>query len=212
MQINKEKSTTTESDQSQERKVQRRRRWIAVGATIIVLILVVFIVILVLALTVFKPKQPQTELVSAAINGVTPRLSLPVVRIELNVTLDLKILVKNRNYASFRHGGGKSVLLYRDHQVGEADFFPGNIPARGSATLPCLLTIEVDELGSDLGGLISDILGGELAIETRTRLPGRVTFLGFIKKHVVAVSVCQFTIGLFDMKIRSQVCKSKTET
>ncbi|PON88612.1 Late embryogenesis abundant protein [Trema orientale] len=211
MQKKDQNSTAAENDRRTALKARRRRCLIAVGATIIVLIMVLFVVILVLALTVFKPKEPKTELLSAAVNGVSPRLSFPVIRIELNVTLDLKILVRNRNYASFRHGGGKSVLLYREHQVGEADFFPGNIPARGSATLPCRLTIEVDELGSDLGGLISDVLAGELAMETRTRIPGRVTFLGFIKKHVVAVSVCQFTVGLTDLKVRSQVCKSKTE-
>ncbi|XP_062073038.1 uncharacterized protein LOC133777457 [Humulus lupulus] len=220
MEINKEiddntntnTNTTTENDRKQALKARRRRCLIAVGATIIVLIMVIFIVILVLALTIFKPKQPKTELISTSVEGVSPHVSLPAVRIELNITLHLKILVENRNYASLQHNGGKSLLFYRDNQVGDADIFPGNIPARGSTTLSCRLTIEVDQIiGPDLSGLISAILSGELDMETRTTIPGRVTFLGFIKKHVVAVSTCQLTVGLLDMKIRDQVCESQTK-
>ncbi|KAF4356896.1 hypothetical protein F8388_003191 [Cannabis sativa] len=217
MEIDKEiddNNTTAENNSSKKAlKARRRRCLIAVGATIIVLILVIFIVILVLALTIFKPKQPITKLISTTVVGVTPHLTLPVVQLELNITLNLEILVKNRNYASFRHNGGTSLLFYGNNQVGNADIFPGNIPARGSATLTCRLVIEVDQIvGPDLSGLISAVLSGQLPMETRTNIPGNVTFLGLIKKHVVAVSTCQFTVGLFDMKIANQVCDSETIT
>ncbi|XP_010113043.2 uncharacterized protein LOC21405575 [Morus notabilis] len=202
--LNVEQKTTAKS-------YSRRRCLITVCGTIILLILILSIILLVLALTVFKPKDPKTEIISAALDGISPSVTLPAVRIELNVTLDLKILVRNRNHASFRHGTGKSVLLYRGKQVGEVDIAPGNIPARGSATLPCRLTIEVDKLGSEIAGLIGDVLAGELMVETQTRIPGRLTFLGFIKKHAVAVSVCQFTISVREFKVQSQLCKSKAK-
>ena len=197
--------------EGKERAARRRRLTAKVCGGLVVLIVVLSVVVLALALTVFKPKNPRTEIVSATVGGVSPRVSFPALRVELNVTLDLRILVKNRNYASFRHGAGTSVLLYRGSQVGEAELFPGDIPSRGSTTVPCRLTLEVDELGSDLSALISDVLAGELAMETRTRIPGRITFLGFIKKHAVAVSECRFTVGLADLKVRSQDCKSKAK-
>lgn len=205
-------SSTTESLSVEGKdKRAKRRRLIRICVAIVVLIAVLFAVVLVLALTVFKPKNPRMEIVSAAVSGVSPRVSLPAVRVELNVTLDLKILVRNRNYASFRHGTGASELLYRGSRVGEAELLPGDIPARGSTTVQCRLTLEVEELGSDLRELISDVLAGELEVEATTRIPGRVTFLGFIKKHVVAVSECRFTVGLGDLKIRSQDCKNKAK-
>lgn len=190
---------------------RRRRCAITVCGAIIVLVMVLSVIILVLALTVFKATNPKTEIVSATLDGISPIVSLPAVSIELNITLDLKILVRNKNYASFRHGEGKSLLLYKEKQVGEVAILPGNIRSRGSTTLPCRLTLEVDQFGSELVSLISDVVAGELTMDTQSRIPGKVTFLGFIKKHAVALSTCRFTISISDLKISSQVCKSKAK-
>lgn len=196
-------------EQIRQKKRKRRCR-IAVGVTLLIIILV-FLIALILALTVFKPKQPRTQVLSATLDGVAPRVSFPAIKIELNITLDLKLLVENKNHASFKHGAGTSYLLYRGKQVGEVQISPGNIRAMGSSTLPCRLTLEVDQFASDLSTLISDVLAGELVINTHTTIPGRVTFLGFIKKHAVALSDCQFTMDVVQMKIKSQVCKQNTK-
>ncbi|KAJ4704182.1 Late embryogenesis abundant protein [Melia azedarach] len=126
----------TEHDHEQEQQLPRvkppRKRLclIAVGA-ILLLLLVLFIIILILSLTVFKPKQPTTQLQSAKLDGIAPRVSFPAIDIQLNLTLDLQILVGNRNHASFKHGSGKSLLLYQGNQVGEADIYPGNDSSKG---------------------------------------------------------------------------------
>lgn len=206
----------TEHDHEQEQQLPRvkppRKRLclIAVGA-ILLLLLVLFIIILILSLTVFKPKQPTTQLQSAKLDGIAPRVSFPAIDIQLNLTLDLQILVGNRNHASFKHGSGKSLLLYQGNQVGEADIYPGMIPARGSTVLPCQLTLQLDEIASNLSGLIKDVLDGELVMETRTRIPGRVNFLGIFKKHIVATSECRFTVAVLAMKIQKQECRSKAK-
>ncbi|KAL6278363.1 hypothetical protein ACE6H2_021964 [Prunus campanulata] len=193
-------------------KPNKRKRFclIAIGV-VLFLILLLFIIALILALTVFKTRQPRTQILSASVDGVAPRISFPAVQIELNITLDLMILVENRNHASFKHGTGKTFLLYQGNQVGDADLYPGFIPARGNSTLPCRLTLQADRLANNMSNLISDVLGGEFVLETRTRIPGKVTFLGFIKKHAVAVSECQLTIGFPGMKVKRQVCKSKAK-
>lgn len=188
-----------------------RRPCVIVGGAILLLLLLLFIIALILILTVFKAKEPRTQLLSATLDGISPRISFPVINIELNITLDLKLLVKNPNHASFKHGPGKSYLLYRGNQVGEADLYPGLIPSKGSGTLPCRLTIEVDEIASKMTGFINDVLGGQLVVETRTRIPGRVTILGIFKKHAVATSYCQFTFAIAAMKIQSQECKSRAK-
>lgn len=196
-------------DIEQTRRCGTRRRACLVATAIGAILFGVLV--LVLALTVFKPRDPRTELVSVSVSGVYPRITFPVLRLELNVTLDVKVLVRNRNYAGFRHGVGTSIVTYRDTPIGEAEISPGTIPARGSSEVPVRLTLEVDELGSELAGLVRDVIAGEISVRTRTTIPGRVVFLGFIKKHAVAVSECQLALGLTEMKVRRQECKSKTK-
>ncbi|PQQ09444.1 uncharacterized protein Pyn_21436 [Prunus yedoensis var. nudiflora] len=106
-------------------KPNKRKRFclIAIGV-VLFLILLLFIIALILALTVFKTRQPRTQILSVSVDGVAPRISFPAVQIELNITLDLMILVENRNHASFKHGTGKTFLLYQGNQVGDADLYP----------------------------------------------------------------------------------------
>ncbi|XP_050379405.1 uncharacterized protein LOC126796703 [Argentina anserina] len=195
-----------------ENKPNKRKRpcLIAIGV-VLSLIFIIFIICLVLALTVFKPKQPRTSLVSATVDGVTPRVSFPAIKISLNITVDLVILIENPNHASFKHGTGKSLLLYKGVQVGDVDLYPGEIPARGNGTMQAKLTMQADRLTSNMNNLVSDALSGEFVVEISSRIPGRINFLGFIKKHVVAVSDCELTVGVPSFKVKNQVCKNKTK-
>ncbi|KAK9986349.1 hypothetical protein SO802_031300 [Lithocarpus litseifolius] len=192
-------------------KRKRKRRCLMALGIPLILIFLLFIIILILALTVFKTKSPNTKLVSASLDGVAPSVSLPAAQIDLNLTIDLKILVKNPNHVSFKHGQGKSFLLYRGNQVGEADIYPGKIPATGSTTLSCRLTLEADELASNLASFITDVIGGQLVMQANTRIPGRINFLGIFKKHVVVVSECHLQIAVLDMNITDNACKDKTK-
>lgn len=193
------------------RTKSKRRPCLLVVWFFLLLLILVFVVALILAFTVFKFKEPTTKLVSATLDGVASTLSFPDIQIHLNLTLDLTLNVHNPNHASFRHGQAKSVLYYRGKQVGETDIDAGRIPAKGSAALSCRLTLLVDKLASDVNSLVNDVLGGQVSLEASTQIPGKVSFLGFIKRHVTALSECKFTFGVPDMKIRSQTCKNKTK-
>ncbi|KAM4079145.1 hypothetical protein ACB094_09G094500 [Castanea mollissima] len=126
---NENQSQSQDQDQNHilpnDMKRKRKRRCLMALGIPLILIFLLFIIILILALTVFKTKSPKTTLVSASLDGVAPSVSLPSAQIELNITVDLKILVKNPNHVSFKHGQGKSYLLYEGNQVGEADIYPG---------------------------------------------------------------------------------------
>lgn len=214
---NQNQSQDHDQDQDQnhilpnDMKRKRKRRCLMALGIPLILIFLLFIIILILALTVFKTKSPKTRLVSASLDGVAPSVSFPAAQIELNITIDLKILVKNPNHVSFKHGQGKSYLLYEGNQVGEADIYPGKVPATGSATVPCRLTLEADKLASNLTGFITDVIGDQLVMQADTRIPGRINFLGIFKKHVVVVSVCQLQIAVLDMNITDKACKDKTK-
>ncbi|KAB1224688.1 hypothetical protein CJ030_MR2G024686 [Morella rubra] len=168
------------------KRMTRRRCLIAAWASLLLLVLL-FMIILILALTVFKPKPPRIQLLSVTVDGVAPRVSLPLVQVQLNLTLNLELLVDNQNHASFKRGQGKSLLLYKSNEA-----------------------LEVYELASNLTSLISYVLGGELVMETQTSIPGRISFLGIFRKHMVAKSDCQLIIAIPDMTIRRQTCRHKT--
>ncbi|KAK8623674.1 hypothetical protein V6N13_065037 [Hibiscus sabdariffa] len=91
-------------------------------------LLVVSIVILILAFTVFKAKQPRTKHFSAALDGISPHNLFPVVNIQLNITLDLRLFVENPNHASFKHSPGKSLLWCPGSQFGRLTLHQSYVP------------------------------------------------------------------------------------
>lgn len=175
----------------------------------IAILLLVLLVIIILIFTVFKAKQPTTKLVSAKFSGVAPRVSFPAIKIELNISLDLVLNVYNPNHVSFKHGRGSSQVFYLADQVGEVDVAPGNIGAKGSEDIPVRLTLEADKF--DMTSLARDVLGGMMSFEIRTRVPGRATILGFIKKHVISVSTCHLDVQVPSFDVSKQDCKSKAK-
>ncbi|XP_021896838.1 uncharacterized protein LOC110813879 [Carica papaya] len=200
------------SNDNQQKKRSRKRHCLIVAAVMVVLLIILIsMVLLILVLTVFKPRQPTTQILSATVDGIAPRMSFPVVNIQLNITLNLKIQVHNPNHATFKHGSGKGLLFYQNNQVGEADISPGLMPAMASSTIPCRLTLQLHEFASDAAALIRDVLAGQIMMKSQTRIPGRVTFLGIFKKHVIATSECGFIIDLPSMKVQKQDCNNKTK-
>ncbi|EHA8590779.1 hypothetical protein COCNU_scaffold024094G000010 [Cocos nucifera] len=191
---------------------RRRRRLLHFCGGCLLLLLVLGVVILVLYLTLFMPRDPTTELVSSRVAGVSPRITImPTVRIEINVTLDLDVLVHNPNRAAFDHAQGHTILRYRGTQVGDADVAPGRVPQRGDGHVQLTLRVEGDRFAVDLGSLIADVAAGEFAFDSSTRIPGRLIFLGFIKHHAVAESECHMVIGVPDLKVKSQECSHETK-
>ncbi|KAF8007579.1 hypothetical protein BT93_K1549 [Corymbia citriodora subsp. variegata] len=191
------------------KSIRGRRYLVLLLAAPLLLLFLLSIIALVLSVTLLKPRDPTIRIVSATLNGISPRVTLfPVLKVDLNITLDLILLVHNRNHFDFRHGPGKSIIIYRGRQVGEVDLHSGEIPARKSAEMPCRLMLEVDRVvAEDLALLARDVLDGEVVVESWTRIPGRVRLWKALKRHVVATSECRYTIGVPAMRIQSQDCK-----
>ncbi|KAJ6841793.1 uncharacterized protein M6B38_305355 [Iris pallida] len=194
-----------------DRPKRRRSRCLVPCVACLLVVVALAVTAVVLALVLFKPRDPRTQLVSATVSGVSPRVSFPAISVDLNVTLDLDLLVTNPNRASFDHAPAKTVLYYRGAQVGDADVAPGRIPSHGSETMHARLTVEAGKLSSEAMSLLSDVIAGSVGFDASTRVPGRVTFLGFIKHHAVATSECHVEVGFPDLKVRSQQCTQKTK-
>lgn len=186
-----------------------RRRFCRCCAITSAIVLLLIVIVLILFFTLFKPKDPTTTLLSTTVYGVSPSVSLPTIQFQLNVSLDLLFHVRNPNRASFRHRPGESLVLYRGNQVGDVDISPGKIPATGSEQIPCRVTVEADKFGSDSTRFLADVVSGEVEFEARTRIPGKVTVLGFIKKNVVAVVDCLVMVQFPGLTVGRQECQHK---
>ncbi|PIA59697.1 hypothetical protein AQUCO_00400533v1 [Aquilegia coerulea] len=205
--LNKRTTTELEGQQMKSTKKPFYKRPCCGITTAILLLLLITIIILIF--TVFKVRDPTITLTSTTVSGVAPRVDLPTLRVELNITLDLKLSVKNKNYASFKYGKGVSQVNYRGNQVGDVEIEPGKMGSRSTGTVTAELTLEADKF--NMTSLVSDVIAGQLSMEIRTRLPGRATILGFIKKHITALSNCQVDIQVPSFEVSKQECKNKAK-
>ncbi|XP_078435365.1 uncharacterized protein LOC144706335 isoform X1 [Wolffia australiana] len=202
----------TKPTAEEERRRRRRRRlcW-ACGACLAVIV-ILGVVALVLGLVVFRVRQPTTTLVSATPGGIAPRFSLAPFKLELNLTVDIDLLVYNPNRASFAYAGGATALTYRGIDVGQGDVLPGRVPARGSTHLLTRVTVDAAKF-LEGPGLLGELAAGRLSLNASTVVPGRVTLLGFVHRHAVTYSDCEFVFGvslLAPPVILQQNCRQRT--
>ncbi|XP_062196992.1 uncharacterized protein LOC133899959 [Phragmites australis] len=191
---------------------RRRRRCLCVCLLVtLAVLLALAITLLVLFLTVLRVRDPATRLVSTRLAGVAPRLTFPLVSLQLNVTLLLTVAVHNPNPASFSYASGHTDLTYRGSKVGEAEADPGRIPSKGDGEVRLALTVQADRLVADVAQLLADVESGSVPMESSTRIPGRVTILGLFKRRAVAYSDCRFVFGVAEMRMRSQECRDHTK-
>ncbi|XP_078446717.1 uncharacterized protein LOC144715633 [Wolffia australiana] len=192
-----------------KRRHRRRALWFC-GATSAVVLVLAGVAALVLALVVFKPRQLETKLQSADVDGFAPRVAFPEIHVEINVSVSLDFLVSNPNRAAFDHGGGTAAIFYLRRQVADADVAPGRIPPRGSVHLLSRLTVQADRFAADPAGLARDVIAGRLELDSSTRIPGRVSFLGFLHRHVIILIDCHLIISFPPVAVASQHCRQST--
>ncbi|KAG8068287.1 hypothetical protein GUJ93_ZPchr0005g15784 [Zizania palustris] len=160
----------------------RRRRCVLICVSFAVLVLLlVAAAAAIVALAVLRPRDATTELLSVNATGAAPSVvALPTVNVQLNITFLLIVRVSNPNPAAFRHGAASMVLLYRGAEVGSAAVPAGTVPSHGAETLRLNMTVQADRVvaAAGIGGLLGDVLAGEMEFEARTEVSGRVKILG----------------------------------
>ncbi|EES18404.1 hypothetical protein BDA96_09G186200 [Sorghum bicolor] len=192
---------------------RRRRVLLCLAFTVLILLLLAAAVAIAL-LAVLRPRDPVTELLSVNATGVLPNVvSLPTFSVQLNLTFLLAVRVRNPNPAAFRHGAATTSLYYRGAAVGYGEVPAGTVPSRGAATVRMNMTVQADRVvaAAGIGGLIADVLAGEMEYEARTEVPGTVKLLGLVKRSVEARSVCRVVIGVADVSVRRQECDNEAK-
>ncbi|KAK1563806.1 hypothetical protein Q3G72_033161 [Acer saccharum] len=185
-----------------------KRRNICMG--ILVGIIVIIIIVVILAFTVFKAKRPVIQIDSIALDDLSVSLDIARLRVNINVTVDTDISVKNPNKVGFNYAPTSALLNYKGQLIGEVPIPAGKISAGETAGMNLTLTLMADRLLSN-SDLYSDVLSGALPMNTYTKISGKVSILNVFKVHVVSSSSCDFTVNISNRTVGNRQCKYKTK-
>ncbi|KAA8517604.1 hypothetical protein F0562_015078 [Nyssa sinensis] len=187
---------------------RKRRRNICLVVIAVLLALVLLMVIL--GFTVFKAKRPVNTVNSVALKDLHFSVDIIRLRVRLNVTLDVKLSVKNPNNVGFKYVNSSAFVRYRGEVVGEAPIPAGEISAGGTLPLNLTLTVMADRLLSN-PNLYTDVISGTLPLSTYTRISGKVSILKLFKIHVVSYTTCDLNINVSSRTVDNQTCQYKTK-
>jgi hypothetical protein len=110
----------------------------------------------------------------------------------LNISLDVILKIRNRNFAGVFYDSLNVDILYRGSELGDAKLKGGHIVARGTVEVPAVLNLEAREILENASELIVDVAHRKVPLTMRTRLIGAVDFVA-LQPHVdVCKSFLQF--------------------
>jgi len=170
----------------------------------------IVLLVVILAFTVFKAKHPVTTVNSLKLRDFDVNLDIAKLRVDLNVTLDVDVSVKNPNKVGFKYSNTTAHLNYRGQLIGEVPISAGDISSGETKGFNLTLTIMADPLLSN-SQLFSDITSGTLPLNTFLTISGKVNILGFIKVHVVSSASCDFSVNISNKTVGNQECQYKTK-
>ncbi len=148
-----------------------------------------FIIIIIMLLTVcagflFWPSMDQRH------DG---KSIFPVV--DFNVTVDVLLEIKNRNFAGVEYDFWRTRILYRDSEIGDVKLKGGSIRARSVVRIPAVINLETRQILENASELWMDYLDRRLPLTTRIQFIGALQFF-FLKPHmeVKKLSIAKFVI------------------
>ncbi|XP_020239489.1 NDR1/HIN1-like protein 6 [Cajanus cajan] len=173
------------------------------------IVIAIVLVAVILTLTVFKPKQPVTSVDAITIQDMSTGMDLFKMRIDLNVTLEVDVSVKNPNKFGFRYYDGNAKLNYGGELIGEAPLPNGEIAPEETKGVNFTLTVMADRLLSN-SQVTRDAASGSLPLNAVVSMTGEV-LLGFIRFHLGSTASCDFTVMLSNNTVVVNECLYKTK-
>ncbi|XP_058739850.1 uncharacterized protein LOC131612047 [Vicia villosa] len=182
------------------------KKWkVCVAATIGIVILIILTVVI-LAFTVFKPKQVVSTVDSVEVHDMDMGFSVLTMSVNMNVTLDVSVSVKNPNVYGLKYYDGSAQINYRGQLIGEAPIPNGEISGGQTKVVNMTLTLMADRVLTNTR-ILSDVSLNTMPLNAFMRVSGEVNVLGLIKIHAKSISSCNFNLHISDKKIVNYVCK-----
>ncbi|XP_050234153.1 uncharacterized protein LOC126682455 [Mercurialis annua] len=190
-------------------KNKHRRRNICLASTAATIVLIV-VIIVILAFTVFKAKQPITQIDSMSLQNLDVALDVARLGVDLNMTLDVDLTVKNPNKVSMKYKNGLALLNYRGELVGEVPIPAGKMGSDETRPMNVTVTVMADRLLSN-SQLFTDVMSGKLTMSALIKLSGKAAILNFIKISVDTTTTCDITVFVANATVADQKCKTKAK-
>ncbi|XP_004308331.1 PREDICTED: uncharacterized protein LOC101303168 [Fragaria vesca subsp. vesca] len=175
----------------------RGRRRIKYCGIAIAVVLLQIVVLGVLCLTLFRFKDPNIKLDSTIVENLNVGLvSTPST---INMSLSQEILIKNQNWGGFKYDESAVVISYGGVTVGQGTISKGSIKLRKSKMVSVVVEVKVEEVGNDISS-------GVLGLKSYTKISGKVSMVGMVKKRRTGEMNCSLNISLANKKIQDFNC------
>ncbi|XWS69526.1 hypothetical protein CRYUN_Cryun04dG0186600 [Craigia yunnanensis] len=186
-------------------KTSRRSLKICCGVTAIFLVIIA-IVLATLALAVFKPKNPEITVYPQGLENIDFGLG-GFSNGTVNATVGMIVMIKNRNYGSFKFKNTTAFVNYRGGIVAEVPIQQSLVPEHGKLNISTSADIMVDRLISN-PSFWGDVLAGSVNLTTEATVHGKVTVFKILKLHASVPSRCDISIFIQSKSVQS-TCKTK---
>ena len=147
-------------------------------------------------------------------NGITiTNLDLSINAIpqpRLNMTLVVDLSVKNPNAVSFKFNNATTTVYYRGVLAAEARNPPGTAKARRTLRMNVTADVMADQLLSSTNSLVTDVVRGQIPMDTSTIISGRVKIL-FVKKQVGINMNCSMKVNTSSLTVDDLSCQRKVK-
>lgn len=171
-------------------------------------LLLLAVAVAALALTALRPRPADATLSSLRFTSLSlsPGLSF-------NVTLDAVLAIRNPSpVAAFAHAAGRAEVYYRGALAADADVPAGHVGRGGAESVTVRLTVLADRLAGYAPQLYGDVVGaGDVPLTVRTIVPGTVTVLSVLRRHVVVLTVCDVAVSVRRPGAQSSSCRYRTK-
>lgn len=176
--------------------ITRGRRRIKYCGIAIAVVLLQVVVLGVLCLTLFRFKDPKINLDSTTVGNLSVG-SLSTTTI--NMTVSQEIQVKNQNWGGLKYDETVVVLSYGGVTVGQGTISKGSIKMRKSKKVTVVMEAKIEGIGSEVNS-------GVLGLKSYTKLSGKVSMVGLVKKRRTGEMNCSLSIILATQGIQDFNC------
>ncbi|KFK37393.1 hypothetical protein AALP_AA4G251400 [Arabis alpina] len=202
-----DESFSNNNNKSLRRRRNRIRCLICVTVTLLILVTIV----LSLTFTVFKVKDPIIRMNGVRVNGLDTTIGTQTQLLGTNISMIVDVSVKNPNAASFRYSNTTTGIYYKGNVVGEARGPPGRARPHRTARMNMTVDIMVNRLLLD-PGLAREVSGSGLVnVGSYTRVSGKVTIMGIVKKHITVKMNCTMAVNVTAQAIQDVDCKNNID-
>ncbi|CAI8585270.1 unnamed protein product [Vicia faba] len=184
------------------------KKWIVCVAATIGIVILIILAVVILAFTVFKAKEIISTVDSIEVHDMDMGFSMFTMSLNMNVTLDVIVSVKNPNVYGLKYYNGSTQINYRGQLIGEAPIPSGEISRGQTKRMNLTLTLMADRVLSNKH-ILSDVSSNTMPLSSFMKVTGEVNVLGLTKIHAKSISSCNFTLKISNKTIENKVCRYK---